>query len=74
MVTKPDIIINKSAKFTQNVLIGIAVFSGFLTVGALGNGNAGGALLFGVIAVGLGIMASKIKTTYRRVGGVDVYE
>lgn len=74
MVTKPDIIINKSAKFGQAVLFVIAGFCALLTIGSIGNGNVAGVLVFGIVTLCLIIWASSIKTTYRRRGGVDIYK
>lgn len=74
MVTKPDRIINKSAKFGQNFLLCGAGFCAFVTIGSIGNGNIGGAFVFGAVGLGLAVWAGNIKTTYNRVGGVDVYK
>lgn len=74
MVTKPDYLINKSAKFGQNVLLGIAGFCTLLTIGSISNDNIGGAFLFGAAGIGLAVWAGNIKTTYNRVGGVDIYK
>lgn len=73
MVTKPDSIVNKSAKSTQETLTAIAILAGIIGLALLGNGHGVGLLpLIG--AVGLGFAASKIKTTYHHRGGVDVYK
>tara|TARA_R110001606_G_scaffold399304_1_gene584238 strand:+ start:14060 stop:14284 length:225 start_codon:yes stop_codon:yes gene_type:complete len=74
MVTKPDILINKAAKFGQLVLLVIAGFCVLLTIGSIGNGNIGGAILFGAVGLGLAVWAGNIKTTYHRRGGVDFYK
>ncbi len=73
MPQKPDRIVNKAAKKTQNVVISFAVFFGLLGIGGLNNGSGSG-LAFLFIAGLLGYGASKIKTTHTWQGGVDIYK
>ncbi len=73
MPQKPDQIINKTAKKTQNILFGVAVFFGLLGLGGLSNGSGSG-LAFLFLAGLIGWGASKIKTTYNWIGGTDVYK
>jgi|GEM_PF-3023638 hypothetical protein len=69
----PDQVVNKSAKATQTVLFWIAAIAGLGGVAALSNGSGGG-LIFLLIAIGVGWVAAKIKTTYALKGHGGVYK
>lgn len=70
----PDYVINKKAKAFKNWMIFISVFLGLAAIGAFQDESvkgvafcAGGSILFAWIA-------SIIKTKYKRVGGINIYQ
>lgn len=70
MPRKPDVIINKTAKFFRDALLTIAFFVGI--VGFFGESEANGGMVF--LAVVIAVGAACIKTKYKHRGGVDFYK
>lgn len=70
MPRKPDVIINKTAKFFQDLLLTVALIIGL--VGFFGEPEVNGGLVFFAALIACG--AACIKTKYKHKGGVDFYK
>lgn len=58
----PDTMPIPAAQLAQNIVYWFAALLGLVAVGGVINGSVGGALLFGIAAICIGNLGSRIKT------------
>ncbi|WP_193169961.1 hypothetical protein [Nisaea nitritireducens] len=75
MSRTPEVIVNKTAVFFRNVMIGSGIFSWLIALGAFQKeGHEGQGILFVLAGFGLFFIAAKIKTHYRKTFEVGGYK